>query len=84
MKFNLIRCTACNLKCLKAVPVINDYNLLIKRFNKQDCITFRKGEGIRLKTSLYARNISIKPNDKCFCGSNLKFKKCCMLKIEGE
>lgn len=34
------------------------------------------------KTRTIHRNISIGRNDPCYCGSNIKFKYCCLLKIK--
>lgn len=78
MKFDLIQCHACELKCVKSFPVQNNTKIdeRIKEYNQQYCVTFKAGQNIKLKTSVFAQGLDVKPNDLCFCGSGKKFKKC--------
>lgn len=75
MKFSIIQCSACEIKCRKTVPVINTESS-IARFNRSLCMTHKKGQNIKLAVKVVVNNMSIKPNDLCFCGSGKKFKKC--------
>lgn len=63
------------LAYIRASVVISELILFLMRYKE------RRGKGrSSMSPKLYPRNIS--PNDKCPCGSGLKYKKCCKIDIE--
>lgn len=78
MKMHVVQCTACKFKCIRNLPVLTEPYAKARDLSGRACQTFAKEKGTTVQVRVLYKNLSIEANEKCFCGSGKKFKKCCM------